>query len=561
MEHSSSPEIALDQNTLDSSLSEHIPRGFDAENAIAKTSSLSRADLHLYNVSRIESRQIKSADFIYEQASNWKDPLPPMGGGKKLPPSLPDRETYAVGYDGVDDPDFPHNWPMSLRVRMSLAVGLCALALTLTLAIFSSGAQQIMHEFKVGSTVATLGTSLYVFGFASGPIVWGPLSELYGRKPILVPLQFLFMCFCAGCATAKDIQTVMLCRFFAGFVAAGPIVVVPAAMADMFGAKLRGKAMTVFSMVLFGGPMLAPVLGAFIVKNKHMGWRWTMYISLILGGVSLINLVFVMRETHHGIILCHKAEILRRRTGNWGIHAPHEELSLSIKEICEKSITRPIIMLFREPILFLITLYNAFIYGLLYMFLTAVPLIFQGNYHFVPGVAELPYLAMLIGVTLGGVIDLLLAPRYNRAMDNNNGKPVPEERLPSMMIGGVLFAIGIFWLCWTGDFPDKVHWIVPTIGAVPVGMGLMLVFLPCLNYIIDCYLMFAASAVAGNTFLRSAFGAAFPLFARQMFTAMKIRWAGTLLGVVAVVLTPVPILFYKYGKVIRRKSKYAFDIE
>lgn len=521
----------------------------------------SRAGLRISNISRTESRQIHAMDELYREASNMTAPLPPMGGGKKYPPAMPDRDYYAVAYDGPDDPDFPHNWPMRQRVIMCLSVGLCALSVSLGSAIFAEGSSQIMKEFHVGQTVATLGTSLYVFGFASGPIIWGPLSELYGRKTVLIPLLFMFVCFCAAVGAAKDIQTVMLGRFFAGFVGAAPIVVAPASMADMFGANLRGKAMTVFAMVLFGGPMLAPILGAFIVKNEHMGWRWTSYISMIIGGVSLINLIFSLKETHHGIILSNRAEELRRRTGNWGIHAPHEEVSLSIKEICEKNITRPLVMLFTEPILLLITIYNAFIYGLLYLFLTAIPLIFERGYGFAPGVAQLPYLSMLIGILIGGVIDLLLAPRYARAMAKNGGKPVPEERLPPMMIGGFLFAGGIFWLCWSGDYPDKVHWIVPTIGAAPIGMGLILIFLPCLNYIIDCYLLFAASALAGNTFLRSSFGAAFPLFAYQMFVNMKTKWAGTLLGCVGVALIPVPFLFYKYGKTIRRKSKYAFDLE
>ena len=318
--------------------------------------------------------------------------------------------------------------------------------------------------------------------------------------------------------------------------------------------------MTNFAMVLFGGPMLAPILGGFIVKNPGLGWRYCSYFSGIIGVLSLIGIVFFMDETHHGLILVRKAELLRRRTNNWGIHAPHETVSLSLKEICEKNITRPLVMLFTEPILFLITLYNAFIYGLLYLFLTAVPMIFIGEYGFTQGVGQLPYISMLVGVFLGGFLSLFLDKKYARTIKENGGKIIPEARLPPMMIGGVIFAIGLFWLGWSGSYPNKVHWIVPTIGAAPVGMGLILIFLPCLNYIIDCYLLFAASALAGNAFLRSAFGAAFPLFARQMFTNMKIKWAATLLGCVSVLLVPVPFLFYKYGKSIRRKSKYAFDL-
>lgn len=512
------------------------------------------------SVARTLSRKLTGAEDLYKEASLSDAPLPKMGGGKPYPPELPDRDPYSVEWDGPDDPEFPHNWNLRRKVMVCATVVISAMALIIGSAFFAEAAMPLMEIYDIGWTVAVLGVSLFVFGFASGPIIWGPMSELYGRRMIMVVSLFGYTCFSFAVGAANDIQTIMICRFFAGFIGAAPLVVAPAALADIFTAAVRGEAVTYFAMVLFGGPMIAPIWGAFTVKNPHLGWRWTSYFCGIIGGISVVLLLFFMEETHHGIILSRKAEILRRRTGNWGIHAPHETVSLSFKEVAEKNITRPIIMLFSEPILFLMTLYNAFIYGLLYLFLTAIPLIFSSNYHFIEGVAELPYIGMLIGCGLGGITSIFMGRRYAVAMEKNGGKPVPEERLPPMMLGGVVFAIGMFWLCWTGDFPESIPWIVPTLGTVPIGMGLVLIFLPCLNYIIDCYLFFAASALAGNAFLRSAFGAAFPLFARQMFENMGIRYAGTLLGAVAVVLIPVPFLFYKWGKKLRQRSKWTFDL-
>lgn len=509
-------------------------------------------------VTRTLSRRLAGVDAIYREASNSKEPLPKMGAGKPYPPPVPDRDPYAVAFDGADDPEFPHNWLLLRKMVICACVALSALAVSMGSAMFSEGAALLQEEFHIGSVVATLGTSLFVFGFASGPVIWGPLSELYGRKTVLIPSGFGYVCFCFAAGAAKDIQTVMLCRFFAGFVGAAPLVVAPAAMSDVFSAGSRGRAMTIFAMVLFGGPMLAPILGGFTAKNSTLGWRWTSYFSGIIGAAALVCVVLFCDETHHALILVRKAEVLRRRTGNWGIHAPHEEVSLSIKEICQKNIMRPLVMLITEPILLLITIYNSFIYGLLYLFLTVVPLIFQGMYGFSQGVAELPYLSMLIGVFTGGFISIFMEKRFVRVMAANGGKPVPEERLPPMMVGGFFYTAGLFWLGWAGAFGPRVHWIVPTIGAAPIGVGLIMLFLPSINYIIDCYLFFAASALAGNTFLRSAFGAAFPLFARQMFEGMQIKYAATFLGCLSAVMIPVPFLFYKYGKSIRAKSKYAF---
>lgn len=106
-------------------------------------------------------------------------------------------------------------------------------------------------------------------------------------------------------------------------------------------------------------------------------------------------------------------------------------------------------------------------------------------------------------------------------------------------------------------YTKDIHWIVPALSGIFTGFGLMSIFLQALNYLVDAYLMFAASAIAGNTFLRSLCGAAFPLFARQMFDGMGIQWAGTLLGCVALALAPIPFIFYKYGAKIRQRSSYA----
>lgn len=77
------------------------------------------------------------------------------------------------------------------------------------------------------------------------------------------------------------------------------------------------------------------------------------------------------------------------------------------------------------------------------------------------------------------------------------------------------------------------------------------------QYLIDAYLMFAASAIAANTFLRSIAGAGFPLFATYMINGMGVQWAGTLLGLVALVLVPLPVLFWLKGAKIREKSTFA----
>lgn len=323
----------------------------------------------------------------------------------------------------------------------------------------------------------------------------------------------------------------------------------------MFDNRTRGTAITVFSMTVFTGPLLAPFIGGFIVES-YLGWRWTEYLVSIMGFAAFtLDLIF-LEETYPPVILIEKAADLRRRTKNWGIHAKQEEIEVDFKELVQKNFSRPLRLLFTEPIILLLSIYMSFIYGILYLFLTAYPLVFVGVHGFSLGVGGLAFFGMIIGQIIAGFTVILSQPWYNRKLTANNGIPIPEWRLPNVMAGGVAFAIGIFWFGWTG-YKKDIHWIVPTLSGLFTGFGLMSIFLQALNYLVDAYLMFAASAIAGNTFLRSLCGASFPLFSRQMFEGMGIEWAATLLGCVAVVLAPIPFIFYKYGARIRAKSAYA----
>ncbi|KAF1358595.1 MFS general substrate transporter [Lizonia empirigonia] len=462
---------------------------------------------------------------------------------------------YVVEFDGHDDPLHAQNWPMKKKLRMAVMLAFDALSASMGSSIFSSATAEVAAEFGVGREVGTLGTSLFVFGYAFGPLLWAPVSELYGRRPPLVIAAFGFSIFTVAVAAAKDIQTIMICRFFAGLFGSSPLAIVAAVFADMFSNELRGLAVAVFSATVFMGPLLAPFIGGFITES-FLGWRWTMYISSFMGFLAFALLLFFLEETYPPVVLINKASELRRRTKNWGIHAKQEEIEVDFKELVIRNVSRPMRILFTEPIVLLITIYMSFIYGLLYLFLTAYALVFQGVYGWSSGVSGLAYFGMITGELIAFAAVILMNPRYVKKLQANNDIPVPEWRLPISMVGGVLFSAGLFWFGWSG-YSGKIHWIVPVLSGLFTGFGIFSIFISLLNYIVDAYLMFAASAIAANTFMRSIFGGIFPLFATYMFDGMGIQWASTLIGCVAALLAPMPVVFYLFGKRIRARSKFA----
>jgi len=517
------------------------------------------AERHPTALSRIQTQKSQHSTTVggglRSRTRDSRRPLPAFGAGKSYPPPLPEREEYVVEFDGHDDPLHAMNWPLRKKLATAAMLGFTTLTAAFGSSIFSAATGAIMQHFGVGSVVATLGTSFYVLGFATGPILWAPLSELKGRRFPLVVASFGFSIFNLAVATGKDLQTVLICRFFSGFFGACPLTCVAAVFSDMFDNRTRGMAITIFSMTVFTGPLLAPFIGGFIVMSD-LGWRWTEYVVCIMGFVAFgLNLVF-LSESYPPEILVTKAAELRRRTKNWGIHAKQEEIEVDFRELLEKNFSRPIRMLVSERIVLLLSVYMAFIYGLLYLFLTAYPLVFQGIHGMNLGVGGLPFFGMICGQLLAGVVIFLRQPGYQKKLAANNNMPIPEWRLPEVIVGGVCFSVGIFWFGWTG-YRENIHWIVPTLSGLLIGFGLLSIFLQALNYLVDAYLMFAASAIAANTFLRSLCGAAFPLFARQMFDGMGIQWAATLLGCIAALLVPVPIWFYLKGAKIREKSAFA----
>ncbi|KAK9482109.1 major facilitator superfamily domain-containing protein [Lipomyces starkeyi] len=506
--------------------------------------------------SQISIQRETAGDLNKLESSNSSFPLPAFGGGKDYPPIPPDRENYVVEFDGAGDPMHPQNWRASRKIRILIIMSFNTFCSAWGSAIYSTATEVISAKFHVSAVVVTLGLSLYVLGFAFGPLLWAPTSELYGRMSPLVFSTVAFAIFQMGAARAEDFQTLMLCRFFSGFAAACPLAVVPGVFTDIFGNSTRGLAVACYGTAVFLGPLLGPVVGGFIVES-YLGWRWTEYLSSIMSFFSFALMVLFTEETYAPAILTKKAADLRRRTGNWGIQSRQEQVELNLHELLEKNFARPLVMLVREPILMLVTIYVSFIYGILYLLLDAIPIIFIEGYGMAPQIGELPYLGVAIGLCIGGGIIMLFQPYTLRKIAANGGNPVPEERLIPTMMGSVLFPIGLFWLGWTGNYPHAIPWIVPTLAGSFVGGGIILIFLSSVTYIVESYLVFAASAMAANTIVRSAFAAGFPLFARAMFHNLGNGWASTLLGCIGVVLIPVPFVFYVYGKKIRGASRYA----
>jgi hypothetical protein len=164
------------------------------------------------------------------------------------------------------------------------------------------------------------------------------------------------------------------------------------------------------------------------------------------------------------------------------------------------------------------------------MLFAAFPIVYEQQRGWSPGVGGLAFIGVLVGFLSAVLVYIfVLNPRYVRTSKKHGGFAPPEARLPSAMIGGIILPIGLFWFAWTAA-PTSIHWSVSIIATAPFGFGMVLVFLSVLIYLVDAYLIYAASVLAANSVMRSLFGAAFPLFTTQMYGTLGVNWASTLIG-------------------------------
>ncbi|TKA83424.1 hypothetical protein B0A55_00368 [Friedmanniomyces simplex] len=515
-----------------------------ARSAIRK---LSMDQLSSYRLSRSQSRR------YMRRESKIISALP------ALPDNLRSGAGTPVAFNEAVDTEKRASTRRSIPSRRkkwatTFALGFVTFCVTFASSVFSPGTLAAAQEFDVSDEVMVLGTALFVLGFAFGPIIWGPASELYGRKIPLFVGFVIFAIFQVPVAVAQNVETIFICRFLSGFFGCAPLTIVGGALADFWAPVDRGVAVSIFSGATFLGPTGGPIVGGFLVETAGFGWRWTAWITLIAAVFFGTIGWFVIDESFGPVLLQHRAKKIRYATKNWAIHAPADEIEINMSAFINKYCTKPIKMLVWEPILLLITIYISFIYGILYLFFETYPISFVEQRGWSLGFGGLPFIAVMGGVVMGGVVNFVfIRTRYVRIM-KQHGRVPPEERLVPMMVGSIALPVGLFWFAWTSH--PSTSAIPQIISGAPVGMGIVLIFLQGINYIIDVYMMFSNSAIAGNTVIRSFVGAAFPMFAKYMYRSLGVQWATSVLGFVAVGLIPVPILFFIYGAKIRKLSKF-----
>ncbi|KAK9375806.1 major facilitator superfamily domain-containing protein [Lipomyces chichibuensis] len=470
------------------------------------------------------------------------------------------KEATLVDWYGPDDPENPQNWPFRRKIFVMLQLCLLTTALYMGSSIYTPGIGQLVEDFHISVTVASIPLCVYVFGYGIGQMLFAPLSEVpvIGRNWVYLPTMFIYVILQIPIALSKNIGSLIVLRFIAGFFSSPALSNGGASMGDIMAPSFLPYGIAIWGGAAVCGPVLGPLLGGIFAQVKD--WRWSFWCLMWISGGAFIVLVLFLPETFGPTILARRARRLRKSTGNKELttKAELEFASVTTGEMIRENLIRPFIISFAEPGVLMLNIYTGFMYAVLYTWFEAFPIVFDDIHHFNLIESGVAYCGLLVGCTISCAIYVYL---------------IGHKIIPWLMAGHrpeILFKIGFFaspilpvaMLFFGWSSTATVHWIAPIIASGLFLVGGFILFQVLFNYLGMSYPRYLASVFAGNGLFRSMMAGAFPLFARQLFVKLgpskfPIGFGSTVLAGVAALLVVLPFFFYGAGHLMRARSKYA----
>lgn len=322
-------------------------------------------------------------------------------------------------------------------------------------------------------------------------------------------------------------------------------------IADLIVQEKRGGVIAIYALGPILGPVIGPVAGGYLVAAR--GWRWVFWVLTIIGGFFTIISLLFLRETYTTVLLKRKTARLIKETGNTNLRSKRDN-GLTVRQLFMRAIIRPTKILILSPIVFATSIYVGVVYGYQYLMFATFTEVFEEQYGFSTKSVGLTYLGFGVGSLLGlfaigTVSDRILKAKSKPTPESPSGTMKPEYRLPPLVVGAYFIPAGLFMYGWSAQY--KTHWIVPIIGTALIGIGSISVFMCIVSYLVDAFTIYAASALAANTVVRSVVGALLPLAGQSMYASLGLGWGNSLLGFIAVACIPVPWALMKYGEKLR----------
>ncbi|KAI8953645.1 MFS transporter [Xylaria longipes] len=464
-----------------------------------------------------------------------------------------------VDFDVDGDAENPMEWPTAYKWSVVFLLSLMAFTVTFTCISVVPIANNIISDLDdghVSKSSSVLLVTIWELGEAAGPLLIAPLSEVFGRYPVMNGATVLFILATALAALSESTALFIFARALTGLSVASNVLG-PAIVGDMFETEHRGSAISTIALAPLIGGSVGPAIGGAIAET--LGWRWVLWLSVGLALTCEIIFFTFFRETYKVAILRRRAARLRTETGNPKLRTIFDtkDGQSSLHKIWECAV-RPATVLSGSSVLQVMSLHGALMFSYYYVFSTTLPDILQQLYGLSAAATGLAFIAFSLGSTISVVIqNIFLDKIYIKLREQNKGVGAPEFRLPLAIAGAFSLPLSIIAYGWASQLRLPLPVLMLEVGLF--GTTLMFVFLPLNAYVVDAFGIYAASGMTAIIVTRCLMSTLLPLATDPLVRKFDWGLGVSVLGAIGLVLAPIPVFVFRYGARWRQLSTYTKD--
>ncbi|EGP86473.1 unnamed protein product [Zymoseptoria tritici ST99CH_1E4] len=459
-----------------------------------------------------------------------------------------------VDFDPNGDEANPMDWSNAYKYGIVALLAFTAFTVTFTCIAVVPVASHIVKDLDghPDKSSSVLLVTIWELGEAAGPLFLAPLSEIFGRYPVMNGANMLFIAATLLASFAPTSAVLIAARFLTGLAVASNVLN-PSIVGDMFVSEERGTAMSFIMLAPLMGGAIGPAISGAVAET--LGWREMLWICAGLAMACEICFLTLFRETFKVPILARRAARLRKETGNEFLQTRFEfEGSQKTGKVWE-SIMRPIVVFCGSGVLQAMSIFGSVSYTYFYVISVTLPDILEDQYHLSAAATG----AAFVSFSAGSVVSVVLCNRgldriYIHMRSKNNGVGLPEHRLPLAIAGGFLLPVAILYYGWAADVHLPLAAMLVAVGIL--GASLMLSVLPLMAYVVDAFGLYSASAMTAVIVTRCLMGTFLPLAAQPLIDKLGMGPAFTCLAGLSLALAPVPVAVMRYGAKWRQRSKY-----
>lgn len=471
------------------------------------------------------------------------------------------------------------NWNVHKKILITFTISVTGFNRIMVSTMMAPALPYVMNDLNLSKVAVNMTLSIFVLATCIGPLFFGPLSELYGRRWLLHGSNLWFLIWNFACGFAKDGSTMLLFRFFAGIGASAIYSLSSGVLSDIWKPEQRGKTLSLYLFIPLLAAGVGPMIGGFIVGS--ISWRWIFWMTSVLQVILVLFAFLFFEETHLPTIITAKTGLTRfqqNRNSN--------DLQISTQTVYHY-LFRPFTLLVSHPIMLINALLSAFEYGVLYWVLATLAEMFQTNYQESATVSGLNYLAVCAGELSGALIGGCLMDKTfqylkerqiqsrqgheteltrissirNATLNQPHSDPpshhprqgIPELHIPILLPASLLTPIGLFLYGWAAQ--KHYQWAVVDLGIFILSFGGQIAG-QCLSaYVMDSFPIYSSSAMSAVQFFRSMAAFTFPLFAPPLQKVLGYGWSNSLIAILSFLITvPAAPLIWRFGRQLRLRQ-------